>query len=219
MNRLLCLFGLAVVTVTLLSPDTRRAAAQKPPVATPAAPAAEKTTAEKLDPPDALREYVSKPDAAYKYTVRRRWGSGDAKGLEVIMTSQSWHDTTWKHQVFLYKPAKIRSNSQALLLVDGGAWKDELEAPAKEGEDLPGNAKLLLSAADMLQAPIVVVRQVPQQPRLPGLPGRRRQRCRHRGRSSGHWYGRRLCSVSQRRHACERQRYYAQRPGHLRVGG
>jgi PhoPQ-activated pathogenicity-related protein len=85
------------------------------------------------------------------------------------MTSQSWQDTTWKHQVFLYKPAKIRSDSQALLLVDGGAWKDELEAPAKADEELPGNAKLLLSAADMLQAPIVVVRQVPQQPLFNGL--------------------------------------------------
>ncbi len=68
------------------------------------------------------------------------------------MTSQSWQDTTWKHQLFIYKPAVIRSDSQALLLVDGGAWKPELEAPAKEGEDLPGNAKILLTAADMLQA-------------------------------------------------------------------
>ncbi len=174
MIRLLCLLWLAVVTVMLLSPDTRRAAAQKPPVEAPAAPAAakpatEKPNAEKLDPPSALREYVSKPDAAYKYTIRRRWGSGDAKGIEVIMTSQSWHDTTWKHQVFLYKPAKIRSDSQALLLVDGGAWKDELEAPAKENEELPSNAKLLLAAADMLQAPIIVVRQVPQQPLFNGL--------------------------------------------------
>ena len=80
------------------------------------------------------------------------------------MTSQAWQETTWKHQVYLYRPAVIRNESQAILLVDGGAWKNELESEAKEGEELPANAKLLMQAADMLQAPIVIVRQVPQQP-------------------------------------------------------
>lgn len=169
MIRVLWVVWLGVATVTLFSTSTRRAAAQKPAVETPAKAAApqaapEKPNTEKLDPTAALREYVTKPDAAYKYTIRRRWGVGEAQGVELIMTSQSWQDTTWKHQVYLYKPAVIRSDSQALLLVDGGAWKEELEAPAKEGEELPGNAKVLLQAADLLQAPIIAVRQVPQQP-------------------------------------------------------
>lgn len=172
MVRILWVVWLGVVTVTLFSTTTRRVAAQKPAAEAPAAPAVKEAVppqaapkeVDKLDPTAALRDYVTKPDAAYKYTVRRRWGVGDAKGVELIMTSQSWQNTTWKHQVYLYKPAVIRSNTQALLLVDGGAWKDELEAPAKEGEELPGNAKLLLQAADLLQAPIIVIRQVPQQP-------------------------------------------------------
>lgn len=118
----------------------------------------------------ALRDYVKRPDANYAWHVRQRGKHGAGEFAELILTSQKWQDILWKHQLFVYRPAKVSDAKQALLLIDGGSWSDSLEAPADESKSnaLPEKVQLITMLADMMQTPIAVVRQVPEQPIFDG---------------------------------------------------
>ena len=76
----------------------------------------------------ALEDYVKRPDNSYAWHVRQRGKQGGGDYAELILTSQTWHDIVWKHQLFIYRPAKIKDSKQALLLIDGGSWSDSLAA-------------------------------------------------------------------------------------------
>lgn len=118
----------------------------------------------------ALSDYVKKPDSSYKWNVRQRGKAGAGEYAELILTSQTWHDIVWKHQLFIYRPAKVRDAAQAILLIDGGSWNDSMEeAPdVSKQADLPDRVRILAMLADTLQVPIAVVRQVPNQPIFDG---------------------------------------------------
>jgi PhoPQ-activated pathogenicity-related protein len=145
-----------VLACAFLSADIKRLSAK------PAAAARETAPA--------LQEYVSRPDSSYAWTVRTRGKLGSGSYAELILRSQTWHDIVWKHQLFVYRPAKVKESAQALLLIDGGSWKDELEAkpdPSKP-EQPPEKAMIFATLADMVQAPVAILRQVPQQPIFDG---------------------------------------------------
>jgi PhoPQ-activated pathogenicity-related protein len=122
------------------------------------------------DASSSLSDYVKQPDSSYAWHVRERGKVGTGEYAELILTSQTWHDIVWKHQLFIYRPAKIRDSAQALLLIDGGSWSDSLENPpdASKPVQLPGQVRIITMLADMLQSPIAVVRQVPNQPIFDG---------------------------------------------------
>lgn len=111
-----------------------------------------------------LAAYVRAPDAAYAWSVRRRGDLGTGRYAELILTSQSWRDQTWRHQLFLYKPATVKDATRALLLIGGGAWNDDFAGPAAADASLPREAGLLAAAADALGVPVVLALQVPHQP-------------------------------------------------------
>ena len=85
----------------------------------------------------ALADYVKRPDDSYAWRVRQRGKQGAGEFAELILTSQTWHDIVWKHQLFVYRPAKVKDSKQALLLIDGGSWSDSLGAEPEqiEGRD------------------------------------------------------------------------------------
>jgi PhoPQ-activated pathogenicity-related protein len=120
------------------------------------------------DPSTALRDYVSRPDDSYAWKERRRGPLGSGRFAELILTSQTWRGIVWKHQLFVYHPAKVRDGAQALLLIDGGSWSDKLEAPPSGEESLPDKAQVFAALADMIETPVAIVRQVPQQPMFDG---------------------------------------------------
>jgi PhoPQ-activated pathogenicity-related protein len=109
-----------------------------------------------------LTDYVTRTDTSYHWDPVRsgRLGSGDY--VEVILTSQTWRDIPWKHQLFLLRPKHIDPSSrQALLFIDGGRWKPEYES---EQRDLPSEARVFARLAESAHALVAVVRQVPFQP-------------------------------------------------------
>lgn len=114
--------------------------------------------------PGALETYVRRPDAAYAWTVRRRGAAGGGEYAELILTSQRWREIVWRHQLFVYKPAKVRDAARAILLIGGGAWRDALLAAPAADEKLPKEAALLTALADRLETTVAVVLQVPNQP-------------------------------------------------------
>lgn len=116
-----------------------------------------------------LQDYVSKPDASYKWTKRREGTLGATKYAELTLTSQTWHDIVWKHQLFILKPSSTPADPKhALLFIAGGGWKDELAEPAAADAKLPGEARMLALVAEQLKTPIAILLHVPQQPIFDG---------------------------------------------------
>ena len=112
---------------------------------------------------DELAQYVAKPDSSYSWREVDAGRVGDTDYVEAILTSQTWRDIPWKHQVFVFRPAQMDAGSrQALLFIDGGRWKPEYET-AERGE-LPRHAQIFTRLAASIRAPVAVVRQVPFQP-------------------------------------------------------
>src|SRR5690242_16606428 len=73
-------------------------------------------------PEGALDRYVSLPDASYSWREVSSGRSGRTEFVEAILTSQTWHGITWKHQLFIIKPARIDAAQRAALLyIDGGS--------------------------------------------------------------------------------------------------
>ncbi|MEX2139639.1 MAG: PhoPQ-activated protein PqaA family protein [Pirellulales bacterium] len=116
-----------------------------------------------------LADYVAKEDKSYKWTKRREGKLGSGDYVELTLTSQTWKDVVWKHQLFIYKPAKIAIEKQALFWIDGGRWNDDLEKPAAADADLGTRTRLLASLADQLQTPVALLLHVPQQPMFDGM--------------------------------------------------
>jgi PhoPQ-activated pathogenicity-related protein len=115
-----------------------------------------------------LADYVAKADDSYKWTKRvgGKLGAGDF--AELTLTSQTWKNIVWKHQLFVYKPANVSIASQALLWIEGGRWNDNLAAPATDG--VPNSrARLLAAVGDQLQSPVALLLHVPQQPIFDGM--------------------------------------------------
>ena len=115
-----------------------------------------------------LAAYVAKEDASYRWTLRWEGSLGASSCVELILTSQTWRDIVWKHQLFLIRPANLDTGvKHALLYIAGGDWKDELERPRQDGK-LPGEALLFGRLAERMRTPVAVLLHVPQQPIFDG---------------------------------------------------
>lgn len=122
-----------------------------------------------------LAEYVAAPDDSYAWVKRREGSLGDAAYVELTLTSQTWRDIAWKHQLFVIKPKQLRHESQALMLIGGGNWNDDLarpidgEQPADKPEQMPREAALLARLAAETGSPVAILLHVPQQPIFGGM--------------------------------------------------
>jgi len=118
-------------------------------------------------PATALADYVAKKDDSYKWFKRNEGEFGTTKYVEIILTSQTWKEITWKHRLIILKPEKCNVESKhALLFITGGSWKDELAQP---GEFIvPNEARLFSQLANKLQTPVAILLHVPQQPIFDG---------------------------------------------------
>jgi PhoPQ-activated pathogenicity-related protein len=120
-------------------------------------------------PSPALPDYVAQPDASYRWRKRSEGKLANGTYVELILTSQTWRDIVWKHQLFIYRPSVVESKSQAMLLIAGGRWRDSLENSPADGDKLPGEANAVATVAEMMRAPVAVLLQVPEQPLFGGM--------------------------------------------------
>lgn len=112
---------------------------------------------------DELAQYVSKPDSSYAWREVSSGRSGSTDYVELILTSQTWREVSWKHQLFVFRPKRTdAATKQAFLFIDGGRWRPEYESGLKDG--LPREARVFTRLADAIHAPVAVVRQVPFEP-------------------------------------------------------
>jgi PhoPQ-activated pathogenicity-related protein len=115
----------------------------------------------------ALARYVAKEDASYGWVIKQRGELEKTSYVEMILTSQTWRDIVWKHQLFVIRPSTATDDTtHALLFITGGNWKDELETDQERR--MPRDAALFAAIAEQIQTPIAVLLQVPRQPIFDG---------------------------------------------------
>ena len=105
------------------------------------------STAPAILPRTALDDYIARPEPAFAWRETGRKGS--ITTLE--LTSQQWHNTTWKHRVDIIAPAENEFPDRALLMISYGSGSD--------GERFFGQI-----AANAMKATVVYLWDVPNQP-------------------------------------------------------
>src|SRR4051812_34000223 len=124
----------------------------------------------KEDPSTALKNYIERPDKSFAWHIRGRVEVAAGKCLELIVTSQTWHDTVWKHQLFIYKPANVADTKHALLIIDGGDWSEDSDSNSDKltSNDVPASLLKYAKIGEAANCIVAVLRQVPQQPIFDG---------------------------------------------------
>jgi PhoPQ-activated pathogenicity-related protein len=116
-----------------------------------------------------LLDDVERPAEGFGYSVRDGGEYRGATWVELTLTSQTWRGIPWRHQLYIVRPGRSAPGPrQALLFVDGGKWRPEYEQPPLE-RTLPRRADVYVDLATSLASPVVVLRQVPNQPLFDGL--------------------------------------------------
>lgn len=64
----------------------------------------------------ALAGYVARPDTSFAWRKTGAGRIGSTSYVELLMTSQTWRGTPWRHQLFLLRPASMRSDSRQAML-------------------------------------------------------------------------------------------------------
>ncbi len=120
-------------------------------------------------PEYALAAYIAKSDDSYGWKNHDEGTLGKTSCVELILTSQTWRDIPWKHQLYIMKPSNVKADAKhGLLIIAGGAWRDDYEQPENKRK-MPSEAILFAALAEQLGTPIAVLLQVPQQPLFDGL--------------------------------------------------
>jgi PhoPQ-activated pathogenicity-related protein len=113
-----------------------------------------------------LVAYLANGDETYDWVKHDEGRVGVASYVELTLTSQTWRDTPWRHQLFIIRPGILdHETTHALLFIGGGKW---IEPDGDGGAGLPSDALLFAGLAGWLRTPIAVLRQVPYQPLFDG---------------------------------------------------
>ncbi|MCC6737612.1 MAG: PhoPQ-activated pathogenicity-like protein PqaA type [Planctomycetia bacterium] len=116
------------------------------------------TVAPALDPPP----YILAPDDSFKWAAKTTTPLEGAEVTVLRMTSQTWHETTWRHWIHVVKPAEVKRPGHALLVIAGGNNRKDEPGPASR------EVALLRDVAIRTGSVIVIVGQVPNQPIFDG---------------------------------------------------
>lgn len=113
---------------------------------------------------DPLRDYVARADPATTWTERSRGSYRGAQYRELVLTSQQWRGTLWRHQLFVLHPPNAEPGRPALLYVAGGSWRPAFLEPPDDPAGVPAGIGAWARLAGTLRAPVAVLMQVPFQP-------------------------------------------------------
>lgn len=115
-------------------------------------------------PETALADYVRAADDSFAWQVRQTRAMFGSDVVELSLTSQTWRGITWRHQLFVVKPPRMRHPDRMVLVIAGGRWRDAYLRPPDTNARLPGAAAMVGTAAQRFGSPVAVLLQVPFQP-------------------------------------------------------
>lgn len=123
-------------------------------------PAQEQITPQTTEaPPSYLKDYVSRPDDAFQWSLEESITTPLGKVHRLRLVSQKWQGIVWEHALMVYEPEVIVHPGKMLLFVTGGS-NGKTPAP----KDYP----LGLTLAKYCGARIAMLHQVPNQPLFDG---------------------------------------------------
>ncbi len=105
-----------------------------------------------------LATFLAKPEPAFAWQqVDQRTVRGTTI-RHLKLTSQTWHDITWQHDLVIYEPAEVVHSEHQLLYISGGA----------NGKQPPFEIDTGIALANACRARVAMLHQVPNQPLLDG---------------------------------------------------
>ncbi|QDV68802.1 PhoPQ-activated pathogenicity-related protein [Rosistilla carotiformis] len=120
-------------------------------------------------PPQTLADIVLQRDSAYGWQIQHRGQIADCEFLQVQLTSQRWHDVTWRHTLIVIQPPQVDPKQKhALMLIDGGSWRPEWNDDGPGPLTLPATAEAMAMLARESKTPVAIIRQIPFQPMMEG---------------------------------------------------
>ncbi|WP_373511413.1 PhoPQ-activated pathogenicity-related family protein [Persicitalea sp.] len=119
---------------------------------------------ENITPSTALDAYLKNGDKSYAWSVRDSFQIATVKGYNLYLTSQKWHQYTWRHQLTVLVPSEVEHDG-ALLFITGGSNKDEVPNWKKNDD---GTIISIGKIAIENKAITAVLWQTPNQPLFDG---------------------------------------------------
>lgn len=105
--------------------------------------------------PQAIFKFMEKPEPDYGWSIDNSIENDNGAIHQVTLTSQTWHDITWKHDLYLYEPKTVRHATKVLLFINGGSTgRKPNESSMEIGQAL----------ANATGATVASLHQVPNQP-------------------------------------------------------
>jgi PhoPQ-activated pathogenicity-related protein len=108
-----------------------------------------------------LKAFVEKADPSYKWELLDSASHEGVTVYQIMLTSQTWRDIVWHHQLSIIIPEKNRDTKHALLFVTGGGLEDGMPK-IKKNKD--GELEMIGKIASLTGSPVAILRQVPNQP-------------------------------------------------------
>lgn len=109
--------------------------------------------------PKAIFNYVQRSEPDYAWSIDNSIENEKGSIHQAKLVSQTWHDVTWKHDLYIYEPKIVRHPSKVLLFVSGGSSNRK---PRESEMDL---GQMLAIATG---ARVAALHQVPNQPLFDG---------------------------------------------------
>ena len=117
----------------------------------------------KSTPETALKDYMGNGDKSFQWELKDSTALGSVMAYHLLLTSQKWHDITWRHQLTVFVP-KDRKYEDALFFITGGSNKEE--QPNWSSKD--GLWPALSAFAAKNKSIVALIKQVPNQPIFDG---------------------------------------------------
>jgi PhoPQ-activated pathogenicity-related protein len=103
-----------------------------------------------------LFDYLARPDDSFAWSLEGTETTPTGKIVSIHMTSQTWQDITWEHEIRIYEPNQIDCPDVMGMLITGGEPSD--------GEKLLG-----LTVANRASMRFAILYGIPNQPLYGGL--------------------------------------------------
>ena len=123
-----------------------------------------KPETKKITPENALESYLQNGDKTYNWEIQDSTETEGARLYRLIMTSQTWRDTAWNHELTVIVPDSLKYHD-ALLFITGGSLNNGQPNTHKWSESLIVS---LSEIAKLNKAIVSIIWQVPNQPRYGG---------------------------------------------------
>ena len=113
-----------------------------------------------LSPKTALQFYLNNMDDSYKWEVTDTLSINGVTAFDILLTSQTWREHIWNHQLTIFVPKEIKHHG-ALLFITGGSVKNDTP---NWNDNTGDREKGFAAMSQKNKAILAIVRQTPKQP-------------------------------------------------------